>query len=374
MENADLQVLLRTYEHMGGTPYPARNLLAVILYGTVDGVTAPEELEDHCIYDARYRFLMGGLEPDERTFRRFIERIDSHADELFTTFMQQLRGANHGRSNVVIVDGTKKAGNASWWKYTKDSKEPHSDPDARLQNSHGRRLVGYNAQVALDLESKMILACDVFSDQSDQHVGERLMETMKLQQGSYPCAVVADTGFDTNENIAAMESRGIDSVIFPGDNLPAQLGEDGEGVLVCPAGRRLIKLRQEFKSTTGWTYDVYRPEGGCSKCPLSTTCSFKGKRLCVKEGTDPGTRFRNRERFNSATYAWARTKRRWVETPFAQMWLDGFTRFRRRGRNKVRTELILWAITYNMRVAAALLAHFWSRYSAFLHICQLKSC
>jgi hypothetical protein len=288
--------------------------------------------------------------------------------------MQQLRGASHGRSNVVIVDGTKKAGNASWWKYTKDSNALPSDPDARLQNSHGRRLVGYNAQVALDLESKMILACDVFSDQSDQHVGERLMETMKLQQGSYPCAVVADTGFDTNENIAAMESRGIDSVICPGDNLPSQLAEDDEGVLVCPAGRRLIKVRQEFKSTTGWTYDVYRPEGGCSKCPLSATCAFKGKRLCVKEGTDPGTRFRNRERFNSATYASARTKRKWVEKPFAQMWLDGFTRFRRRGRSKVRTELILWAITYNIRVAVSLFTCFWAEILLFFPARQPQTC
>jgi len=372
---ADLGPILRSYEHKGGTPYHPLNLLAVVLYGMMDGVRSSRSLQEHCVYDARYRFLMGGHEPDDRTFGRFMTRLDGLIDALFKNVMLTLRGTRHrSAGSEVLVDGGKKAANASWWKYTEDSDETPSDPEARLQNSHGRKLVGYNVQVAMDSRDNSIVATEVLSDQNDQHAAPVLMETMLFQHGSYPVAVLADKGYDCGEAIGALESKGIDTVISIEGWLPEELSENGDGVLVCPLGKPLVKTGQR-NNGKGTTYDVYRPEGGCKGCPLAGQCGFKGKRLHVKEGSDPGCRIRNQARLASAQYAGAMGRRRNVERLFARMVATGFTRFLRRGRNKARTELICWAISYNIQTLVWLFVQlaqlFWGHHRA---LSRLECC
>src|SRR5205085_4073890 len=145
--------------------YHPLNLLAVMIYGMMDGALSCEKLEERCIYDARYRFLMGGLTPDYRTFSRFRERIDPCIDGVFHDLSKALRGQQKNSGCEVIIDGSKVASNVSWWKYCKGSEEDPPDADARLQNSHGRKMVGYNAQVVVDATDTIIVAADVVSDQ-----------------------------------------------------------------------------------------------------------------------------------------------------------------------------------------------------------------
>jgi len=344
----DLTGLLRTYRFKGGYGYEPRHLLAVVVFGMTDGVRDPRDLEEHCRYDARYRYLTGGHVPDECTFERFIERVAPFLEDLLRQLNGQAKVKLNLKLNEVAIDGTKVASNSSWWKYRKESEELPSDPDARLMNSHGRSLVGYNAQIAIDTTTDFIVGADVFSAQADWHLAPEILKCVKDQAGELPACAIADSGYEAPEAIKKVGEMGVDTVFQPRDGLPECLHLNELGDLVCPAGRQLIQI--SVKPNHGRMLANFRPEGGCRDCSLSKTCPFKGERIQVTEGGDPVEKYHNKARYESEAYKGAMIRRRRVEIPFAQMkFHDGFNRFRRRGLKKVRAEFQLWVISYNIR-------------------------
>jgi hypothetical protein len=215
--------------------------------------------------------------------------------------------------------------------------------------SHGRRYLGYNAQTAVDVGTGLVVGAEVVQDQADWHAMPKVIEAMEAQLGGSPAHALADQGYESPSTIRYLEDKGIDSVIQPSSDLPECLGENGEGELVCPAGRPFELRHKATKRKT--VYDVYRPVGGCRNCPLKDGCAFRGKRLDTPEGTDPGARFRNRDRYLSGTHEGAMRKRRLAELPFAALRVrTRFGRFERRGLANVRAEFLLWTIAYNMEL------------------------
>lgn len=339
----DLGFVYELYEPQGGVPYRPENLLATIVFGRSDGVWGGRALEEHCRYDARYRFLMGGHVPDDRSFDRFLERIAPVADRIFKQVRRRIRANGRADAEQVALDGSRVAGAGS---QVSVASALLSDPDSRVQNSHGRMMVGYNLQSAVDIRDGTLAMATVVADQADNTVMPAVLETMRSQMDSLPCAVVADTGFENHEAIELLETAGVDTCISFKDALPECLCENGEGELVCPAGRRVLPRWETRKR--GRTYVAYGPS--CKGCPLAPTCEFHRKRLFVPKGVDPGARFRNRSRCRSAQYDGALMRRRMAETPFGQLKRnDGFRGFRRRGLDKVRVDFVIWGCSYNLR-------------------------
>jgi transposase len=346
----DLGWLRRLYAHRGGVPYLPEQMLAVVLYGMTCGQRTGLDLQESCRYDDRFKFLIGGHKPDDRTFERFIERVGPYAEELLKSVLVLARSHGLAKGNEVAIDGCKVAGSSSWWKHSKKSDTAPSDPDARLMNSHGRRMVGYNALSAVDTSDGLIVGAALVNDQNDWHAGPVVVEAVRSQLGEYPAAAIADSGFESPEGIEAVELMGVDTVFAPRDAGPSEclsVNEDGE--LSCPLGKVLVKLKPR-KTSSGVWYDVYRPEGGCAGCPLKAQCAFFKKKLEVPMGTDPATRFRNRDRVCSATYHGALKRRRRVETPYAHLKRhDRFDRLRGRNLGRATGEYLLWVASYNLR-------------------------
>src|SRR5579862_1440769 len=144
----DLGFVHELYEPRGGVPYRPENLLATIVFGRSDGVWGGRALEEHCRYDMRYRFLMGGHIPDDRSFDRFLERIEPVADRIFKEVRRRIRADGRADAERVALDGSRVAGAGS---QVSVSSALACDPDSRVQNSHGRMMVGYNVQSAVDL-------------------------------------------------------------------------------------------------------------------------------------------------------------------------------------------------------------------------------
>jgi transposase len=351
LEKMDLGFVRQIYARRGGYPYEPVHLLGPILYGMSQGVRTGRELEEACRYDDRYKLLAGGHTPDDRTFERFIVKISPFLDELLSQVLVLARSKGKARGNEVALDGCKMPGSSSWWKSKEDSTEKPSDPDARLMNSHGRRMVGYNALIAVDTADGLIVGAQVSNEQNDFHVVPDIIEATLCQLGEYPAAALADAGFDVPESILYLEEAGIDSVVAPKTPVSDALYEDEDGRLMCPAGKSLVLVGTMAKDKEGLRrYDSYRPQGGCRGCPLKANCSFFRKTLDVPEGADPGAKIRNRVRFQSATYHRAMVRRRSVETPFAFLRRhDGFERFRGRSLDKAKAEFRLWVASYNLR-------------------------
>jgi transposase len=350
LDAMDLSFLRRRYSHRGGYPYDPLPMLAAVLYGMTMGIRTGRDLEEACRYDDRYKLLAGGHTPDDRTFDRFIEQVGPSLDELLSEVLVLARKHGMGRGNEVAVDGCKVPCSASWWKYGNGSSETPSDPDARLMNSHGRRMVGYNALTAVDTADGLIVGAEVVNDQNDFHAMAPVLEAVLKQLGEAPAAALADSGFDTPSSIQVLENAGVDSVIAARDALYDCFSEDEEGDWACPAGKKLVRKGTGYKSGSLTAYDRYGPEGGCRNCPFKANCPFFKKYLHIPEGTDVGARFRNQARVQSATYHRATVRRRRVETPFAFLRRhDRFERFRGRSLTKAKAEFRLWVASYNLR-------------------------
>lgn len=214
-------------------------------------------------------------------------------------------------------------------------------------------MVGYNAQLAVDTDDGLIVGADVSTSETDWHLAPVIVEAIHEQLGEYPARVIADSGYETPAGIAALEDLGIDTAFSPREGLDPSLHENADGVLVCMRGKPLVYIGTY--PLHGRDQDRYRPEGGCRGCPLAKECPFKGKSLMVPVGADPAAKIRNRDRVESDAFRGALIRRRRVERPFAQLKRhDRFTRFRRRGLNKVRSEFMLWVVSYNLRRMEAL--------------------
>jgi hypothetical protein len=326
-------------------------MLAVVLYGMSCGQRTGRDLEESCRYDERFKFLIGGHTPDDRTFDRFIERVGPHIEELSRSVMALARSHGLAKANEVAIDGCKLAGSSSWWKHAQKSDTAPSDPDARLMNSHGRKMVGYNALTAIDTTDGLIVGAALVNDQNDWYAGPVIVQAVRSQLGEYPAVVIADSGFESPDGICGVENLGVDTVFAVRDNgLPECLSQDHDGRLTCQAGKILVKRPNPHQMADGRVCDTYRPEGGCRGCVLKTQCAFFKKKLEVPEGADPAARFRNRDRMRSATYHGAMKRRQRVETPNAFLKRhDRFERLRGRSLGKATTELLLWAASYNLR-------------------------
>ena len=267
----DLSFLDAMYTDRGGIPYDPRDCIGPIIFGMKDGIRSGEALARACMYDARYRFCANGQAPNARTFQRVLNRFKKELKAMHRAVLKKGRAAKRVSGAEVAVDGTKIAGNASAWK-PKDA-GPSSDPDVRAMESHGRKCLGYNVQLAVDtsVPDGLILGCQVIQDQNDQHAMPAIMEAVKDQFGEMPVQVLADTGYENSKTIQYLEDSGIESLICPSEKIHEALRENADGVLVCPAGKPLIYLKtatlQDSRKTDPRVYDVWRPEGGCRGCP-----------------------------------------------------------------------------------------------------------
>jgi transposase len=344
----DLEFLKEVYGVQGGVAYDPRRLLAVVLYGIGDGVRSTRQLQEHCRFDNRYRFLMDGLTPDDRTFGRFLERLNDEPEKIMKEVLQFAQDRITLR--VVSVDGTKLKGSVSQYKKALDGIEI-SDPDASRMKDRTGYFNGFNCCSAVDADSGLIVGVSVSQDAADWHQLEPVLDSVEALSGRNPEAVVADSGFENFANADLCASRKIESHLAPNPKIWPGWEVAETGQVICPQGHALVAKDLYFNRHQ--RYQRYRiPQ--CSSCPLRATCltgKMTYRTLSAPEGVDPSARILNfhRARSDEGLYLLAR-RGQWSETPHAQLkHNDGIRQFQRRGLGKVRVEFLLWAISYNLR-------------------------
>jgi transposase len=125
------------------------------------------------------------------------------------------------------------------------------DPDSRVQFScQSGYSQGYNAQVAVDAHSQVIVACDLSNAASDVGFLSRVVSQAIANTSVTPERVLADAGYYSRKNVSDCESRGICALIPPplkkserNQTLPTGL-EEGEIALLAPKQRMMYLLAQ----------------------------------------------------------------------------------------------------------------------------------
>lgn len=256
-------------------------------------------------------------------------------------------------------------GRSSFSKTDTDATFMHMKDD-HMRNSQLKP--GYNVQIGVSGE--YIVGVDISSERSDQPTLIPLLERMKKGLGQKHTAIVADAGYESEENYTYLESQRQSCFIKPvnyeksksrkyrnnkylKENMPYDAQTDS---YACPNGRRITAAYDHTrKSASGFECTVTRYQcESCAGCTMRDKC-FKSKYPDKNREFDVSKTFLRhrqhaREQITSEEGILLRINRSiQVEGAFAVIKEDyAFRRFLTRGTENVRTEMLLMAMGYNI--------------------------
>ena len=239
-----------------------------------------------------------------------------------------------------------------------------TDPDARSMATSGRGsgTVGYNVQIAVDAEHHLIVAHEVTNVGHDRSQLSAMAAAAKDAMGADALNVLADRGYFDGEEILACAAIDVAPLVpkplTSGAKADGRFGKqdfvyepDGD-VYRCPAGQRL-----PWRMTTvekGMTMHSYWDQASCQACVLKPKCTT-GKERRVRRWEHEAVIDAMQERLDRRPDA-MRVRRATVEHPFGTMkaWM-GATHFKTKTLPRVRTEMSLQVLAYNLKRVIELL-------------------
>lgn len=254
-------------------------------------------------------------------------------------------------------------GRNSYSKTDKDATFMHLKED-HMRN--GQLKPAYNIQLAV--ESEYIVALDIGPQRSDVNTLIPLLEQMEQQQiGPIARNIIADAGYESEENYTWLEQHGHNAYIKPinyektktrkyrtnpylPENMPYNAQQD---YYQCPEGQKLkAKYTGHRYNANGYKsqYTAYEAEN-CTQCSQKSKCTkATGNRIIQRARTFLRLRQASEQNITSPEGIQLRTNRSiQVEGAFGIIKQDyGFRRFLLRGQHKVRIEMLLMAFGYNI--------------------------
>ena len=238
-----------------------------------------------------------------------------------------------------------------------------TDPDARSMatSGHGTGVVGYNVQAAVDTKNHMIVAHDVLNVGSDRaalvDMAKQASEATRLKR----LLVLADRGYFSGAQIRACEEAGMTPMVPKPltSNSKAEGRFDKRDFVYdakrdeyrCPAGKRAIWRMSAIER--GEQLHRYWPSD-CPTCPIKNRCTpAPYRRISRWEHEDVLERMQARLDAIPQASKW---RRQTVEHVFGTLksWM-GPTHFLTKTLPKVRTEISLHVLAYNMKRAMQIL-------------------
>ena len=340
VEKQDLRAWEAAYSDEGQCPYHPALLLKVLLYAFALGVRGSRKIEQRIKEDLGFRYLAGGAEPDHKTICEFLRRHGQRVNDLFTAVLEQLQAAGLGKLGVVALDSTRVKANASrervmseaglrverarrrrqvrrWQRElaaTDADENPggliadlervqqrlaeipgelqelrksgqrrlsRSDRDSRFLHSREGFVLGYTAATAVS-EDGLIVAARVTQAANDHASLVPLVDEMERRCGQRPQKVLADAGFYSNQNVEAMEQRGVE--LYVPDSVLAREMKQGRVVRgamrISHAG--LKRMRQRLRSPAG--RKLYERRKGLVEPVFGTLKEHRGMRRFYRRG------------------------------------------------------------------------------------------
>lgn len=129
-----------------------------------------------------------------------------------------------------------------------------TDPQSRIMKSPGGYAQCYNAQLAVEEESYLIVATGMTQNAADSGELLKLVETIESVTGLKPDTLLADAGYKSEANFQALETAQIDGYI--------SLGREGKVPLHPPGRDRPASQRMEQKLNASQGRALYRRRKG----------------------------------------------------------------------------------------------------------------
>jgi hypothetical protein len=233
-----------------------------------------------------------------------------------------------------------------------------TDPDARSMATSGKgtATVGYNVQIAVDAEHHLIVAHEVTNQGYDRHQLAPMAFKAQQATGCGKITALADRGYFSGDQVLSCEGTGVAPIV------PKTLTSSGakrgfftrqdfiydaeHDHYTCPAGAKLTKANR--RADHAEDFDFYRHLTACFTCPLKSRCTPTKLRR-IKRWVNEDVLDRMQDRLDRMPEAMG-VRRQTAEHPFGTLkaWM-GATHFLTRTLGKVRTEMSLHVLAYNLK-------------------------
>ena len=238
-----------------------------------------------------------------------------------------------------------------------------TDPDARSMATSGKGtgIVGYNVQTAVDTKYHLIVAHEVTNRGHDRDQLSNMGRQAQAATSHEALTVIADRGYFKSEEILACEEAGLTPLVpkplTSGAKAEGRFGKQdfiynaAEDEYCCPAGQRLTWRFNNVEH--GLTLRNYWASS-CADCSIKQQCTT-GKERRIKRWEHEAVIDAMQQRLDQAPDT-MRTRRQTVEHPFGTLkaWM-GATHFLTKTLNRVRTEMSLHVLAYNLKRVIAIL-------------------
>jgi transposase len=242
----------------------------------------------------------------------------------------------------------------------KEQKHLHpSDMDARMMLCEERKVFAYNAQVVADEASGLIVAQDVFNDQSDAHLLTPMLDEVKQTLGQTADHTVADGGYLSGQELRKAEKAGYEVIVNLGQWVnPTKKRKDyhsanftydaARDICICPQGEELRFERNKW-SRGGYLVGVYRCHRG-RECPVKHLCTRDPRARMIEVAPYHQALARQREKQKDDQSRYLLKKRmEIVEVVFARVKQRmGFRRWTFRTLANIRAQWTLLCTAHNL--------------------------
>ena len=246
-----------------------------------------------------------------------------------------------------------------------------TDPDAtfmHMKDDHMRNAQlkpGYNVQIGVD--SEYIVAADIFQDRNDVWTLIPFLKTMEEKLGFRYPSVTADSGYESEEGYTYLKEAGQKPYIKPQtyekwkkrsfkqdiSKRENMAYDESKDTYTCHAGKRLnVLYLKNQKSKSGYESEVtvYECEN-CTDCSYKEKCTrAKGnKRLYVSKSFLEKRQESYGNILSETGILYRMNRSIQVEGAFGVLINDyEFQRFLLRGKTKVKLEILLLCMGYNL--------------------------
>lgn len=241
------------------------------------------------------------------------------------------------------------------------------DPDARLLTKHGKTTAGYNVQIVVDGQHRLIAASDVTQDGNDTQQLVPMLEKAQEVLHSERLVGLADVGFFSGEQIRLAEEKGLE-VYVPAPKKSEAAAKEGrfsreqfdydaqQDRYVCPQGEALAPCGK-LQERDGRRIQAYKSKTSvCNGCPLRPQCLAENSAYKKIERWEHEAVVERHKRRMAGAGTVMKARSQLVEHPFGTLkHRAGMHHFLMRGLEKCRGEFGLMVLCYNFTRALNIL-------------------
>lgn len=234
------------------------------------------------------------------------------------------------------------------------------DRDARLLTKRGQTIAGYNVQIAVDSQYKLIVAEEVTQEGNDTQLLTPMLEKAQEIVESDDLIGLGDSGYYNGTQLKACEDQNITVYVAIPDK-SKKIGQqkrftreqfiydEEQDCYHCPQGNPLTRNGSVTRKSDKKTHAVYKSKVSvCNQCTLREHClTEKAKLRQIERWEHEAVIERHQERMKKKPQA-MRQRGALVEHPFGTLkHRAGINHFLMRGLKKCRGEFSLMVLGYN---------------------------